>query len=142
MPGKITNEVLEARLKCRYKAHLKMSGERGEPHDYELLLTESRVHVRAAARAKLLARHPGQDVPTGVPLTTDLLKRGLPLLLDATYEDDDLSVRFDALVRVGESPLYLPVLFHEAEKATAGLRLLLWLHGAVLAGVHGKEPDA
>jgi predicted RecB family nuclease len=142
MPRKITNDILEARLKCRYKVHLKTAGERGEPHDYELLLVESRGHVHAAARAKLLARHPGQEVPTGMPLTADLLKRGLPLLLDAAYEDDDLAVRFDALVRVGESHLYLPVLFHEVEKVTADLRLLLGLYGAILAGVQGKEPDA
>ena len=58
MPGKITNEVLQARLKCRQKAHLKMAGERGEPHDHELLLIESRDKVRAAARAKLDAPAP------------------------------------------------------------------------------------
>jgi predicted RecB family nuclease len=145
MSGKITNDVLQARIKCRYKVHLKMAGEQGEPHDYELLLVESRGHVRAAATAKLVARHPGQEVPSGLPLTAELLKRGLPLLLNATFEDGDLSVRFDALVRAeGESPLgrfhYVPVLFHEAEKMTAGLRLLLGVHGVILGGVQGKEP--
>jgi predicted RecB family nuclease len=145
MSGKITNDVLEARLRCRYKAHLEMVGERGEPHDHEVLMQESRERLRQAATAKLLARHAGQEVPTGLPLTADLLNRGLPLLLDAIFEDGDLSVRLDALVRVeGDSALggfhYVPVLFHEAEKATAGLRLLLGLYGAILAGVQGNEP--
>jgi hypothetical protein len=93
MPGKITGDILEARLKCKYKAHLKLAGDQGEPHDYERLLKESREHVRACARHKRIARHPGQEVPSGLPLTADLLKRGLPLLLDVPFEDDDLSVR-------------------------------------------------
>ena len=51
----------------------------------------------------------------------------MPLLLDAVFKDEDLSVRFDALLRVdGDSPLgcfhYQPVIYHEAEKATANLR--------------------
>ena len=147
MPSKISNDVLEARLPCRYKAHLKTCAERGEPHDYELLLVESRGHVRATARAKLLARHADQEAPTGVPLTANLLGKGSPLLLDATFEDDDLSVRLDALVRMdGNSVLggfhYIPVLFHEAEKTTADLRLLLGLYGAILATVQDKEPAA
>src|SRR5262249_22489872 len=78
-------------------------------------------------------------------LTADLLKRGLPLLLDIAFEDEDLSVRFAALLRVdGDSPLggfhYVPVLFHEVEKATPDLRLLLGIHGVILCGVQGKEP--
>ena len=36
MTGKITADTLEARLKCKFKAHLKTAGEHGEPHDYDL----------------------------------------------------------------------------------------------------------
>src|SRR5262249_16157965 len=61
------------------------------------------------------------------------------------FEDACLPVRFDALLRVdGDSPLgsfhYLPVLFHEAEKTTADVRLLLGILGMALAEVQGKEP--
>jgi predicted RecB family nuclease len=142
MSTKITNVVLESRLRCKYKAHLKMADEQGEPHDYEILMKESREHVRVLATAKLLARHPGHKDARGLPLTADLLKRGLPLLFDVTFEDDDLSIRFDALLRVGPphgSP-YVPVLFHEAEKVPADLRLLLAIHGVILGGVQGHEP--
>lgn len=145
MSGKITSDVLESRLKCRYKGHLKTAGEQGLPHDYEILMKESRERIRQAATAMLLARHDGDEVPSGLPLTADLLKRGLPLLLNAVFEDEDLSVRFDALLRVdGDSRLgcfhYQPVIFHEAEKATNDLRMLVALHGIILAGVQGKEP--
>ena len=57
MTATITREVLENHLKCRYKGHLKLAGERGGPSDYELLLTEAREWVRQAATEKLLARH-------------------------------------------------------------------------------------
>src|SRR5260370_31226246 len=100
MSEKVTNAVLESRLKCRYKAHLKMAGEQGQPHDYELMLMYSREHVRASATAKLLARRLGQEVPQALPLTAELLKSGQPLLLDVIFEDCDLSIRFYALRRV------------------------------------------
>jgi predicted RecB family nuclease len=147
MSGKITSDVLESRLKCRYKGHLKTVGEQGLPHDYEILMKESRERIGRAATPKLLARYDGDEIPSGLSLTADVLKRGLPLLLDATFEDEDLSVRFDALLRVNGASLlggfhYQPVIFHEAEKATANLRMLLTLHGLILCGVQGKEPSA
>src|SRR5262245_20715621 len=55
MSGKITCDVLESYLKCRYKGHLKTMGEKGLSHDYEILLKESREQIRQAATAKLLA---------------------------------------------------------------------------------------
>jgi predicted RecB family nuclease len=145
MTSKITVELLMARLKCRYKAHLKMAGERGQPHDYELLQLEAREHVRSAARTQLLARHPEVEIPQGQPLDAELLKRGLPLLLDVTLEDADLSVRFDALLRVeGESSLgafhYAPVLFHEVGNPTPELRLILAALAELVGTVEGKIP--
>jgi predicted RecB family nuclease len=144
MPGKLTSGVLESSLKCRFKAYLKTAGEQGQPHDYEILMQESREQIRLAARTRLLSQHEGQEVLSGLPLTTDLLKRGLPLLLDCTFEDEDLSVPFDALLRVdGESSLgkfyYQPVIFHPAEKATPELRLLLAMYDVILGAVQGKE---
>jgi predicted RecB family nuclease len=145
MSGKITSDVLESYLKCRYKGHLKTMGEKGVSHDYEILMKESRERIRRAATARLLARHDGEEVPIRLPLTADLLKRGLPLLLDTSFEDEDLDVCFDALLRVnGDSRLggfhYQPVIFNEAEKTAANLRMLLALHGVILCGIQGKEP--
>ena len=147
MSGKITNDVLESRLKCRYKAHLKMVGEQGNPPNYEVLLKDSREHVRVSATAKLLARHLGQEVPQGLLLTAELLKGGLPLLLDAKFEDGDLFIRFDALLRVeGKSRLggfhYAPMLFHEAEKPTPDLRMVLGTYAELLGPIQGNVPAA
>jgi predicted RecB family nuclease len=145
MSGKVTGDVLESYLNCKLKASLKLAGERGEKHDYELLQVESRDRVCRAATERLLARHPGHEAPQGMPLTAELLGRGLPLLLDVTFEDEDLSISFDALLRVDDKSRpggfhYAPVLFHEAEKPSPNLRLLLAVQGLLLAGVQGEGP--
>ena len=58
MAATITREVLESHLKCRYKGHLKLAGERGSLSDYELVRAEVREQVREAATEKLLeVRH-------------------------------------------------------------------------------------
>src|SRR5262249_35038472 len=116
---KITNEVLEAHLNCKYKGHLKLAGESGTKSDYEAMTTEARQESREEAVANLLARFP--DASRGVTVTAALLKVGKPLLADATLEDDALSIRFDALKRAdGASKLgghhYLPVLHVHGDK--------------------------
>jgi predicted RecB family nuclease len=143
----ITREVLESHLHCRYKGHLKLGGHQGEPTDYERLRREARERVRLAATDLLLRRNRGGEVLRGASLTPEVLRRGVPLLLDATLEGEGLSVRFDALLRVpGPSPCgdfhYLPVLFHEAERPTKELRALLQLLGLLLGTVQGAEPAA
>jgi predicted RecB family nuclease len=81
----------------------------------------------------------------GPSATPAVLRRGVPLLLDATVEDEEVCLRFDALQRTaGSSRLgdfhYLPVLFHEAEKPARKLRALLELLGRVLGSVQGRQP--
>jgi predicted RecB family nuclease len=137
MTAKITREVLESFLKCRYKGHLKLAGQQGEKADYEILMAEARGRVRLAATERLLARHPEGEVLRSVAATPDVLRQGVPLILDAVVEDTDFCVRFDALQRAaGPSSLgdfhYVPVLFHEAEKAGKEHRALLELLGLIL----------
>ena len=96
MAIKITKDVLESYLNCKYKGHLKLAGVLGTKSDYDLLL-ESRNHVRLAATDKLVARRTGSEVRRGSIITTAILKQGLPLLLDATVQNKEFSVCFDAL---------------------------------------------
>jgi len=133
-------------LNCRYKGHLKLAGEQGSPSDYEQLMRESREQVRLAATAKLLARHKEGEVLRGLTMTLAVLRRGVPLLLDATVEDEEFCIRLDALQRAdGSSRLgnfhYMPVLFHEAERPARKLRALLELLGLVLGSIQGRPPS-
>jgi hypothetical protein len=51
--AKITRDVLESFLHCKYKAHLKIRGQEGHKSDYEILLG-FRERIGLAATAKLL----------------------------------------------------------------------------------------
>ena len=97
MPTKIARDVLESYLNCKYKGYLKLTGQQGTKSDYENLLTELRTEVRVAAIDKILARHAGEEIPGNIPLTTPVLRQGASFLLDATLEDDFLSLHFDGL---------------------------------------------
>src|SRR4051794_14957733 len=96
---KITTEVLEAHLDCKTKGRLKLAGESGVASDYEAMTSQARQASREAALVKLVARFGQGDDCRGVAVTADSLKKGSPLLADATLEDEVLSVRFDALKR-------------------------------------------
>ena len=145
MTMKITQDVIESYLHCRYKSYLKLAGEQGSLSDYEQLMRESRERVRLAGIKKLLLQHKESEMLRGCIVTPAVLKRGVPLLLDATVEAKEFGLRFDALQRVaGSSRLgdfhYVPVLFHEAERPARKPRALLELLGLVLEAVQGWQP--
>jgi predicted RecB family nuclease len=69
----------------------------------------------------------------------------VPLILDEVVEDDDFCVRLDALQRAADpSSLgdfhYVPVVIHEAERASKEHKALLELLGLILGTVQGREP--
>src|SRR4051812_11784808 len=116
MATKITSDVLESYLQCKFKGYLKLAGQRGTKCDFEAMLTELRAEVRLKAIDAIIARHPGDQVARNIPLTTANLKQGPQYIFDGTFEGDALALHCDGLKRVpGESKLgdfhYLPVLF-------------------------------
>ena len=145
MNGKITRDVLESYLNCKFKGHLKLTGQQGTKSDYETLLTEIRAEVRLAAIEKILARHPGEEIPRNIPLTITALKEGASFILDATLEDDLVSLNFDGLKKVdGPSKLgdfyYIPMLSHEGEKVRKEQKFLLEIYGLLLSRIQGQMP--
>ena len=147
MGRKITREVLESYLHCKTKAHLKLAGQQGIMSDYEALLLARRQEVRQQAIAKILARHAEAEVPRDIPLTVAALRSGQPFVLDATLEDDLLSLVFDGLKRVaGASKLgdfhYVPMLFHGGQRVGKEQKLLLQLYGLLLSQIQGQVPSS
>src|SRR4051812_2553640 len=137
MATKITSDVLESYLHCKFKGHLKLAGQQGTKCDFEAMLTELRAEVRLKAIDAIIARHPGEQVARNIPLTTASLKEGSQYILDGTLEDDSLSLHFDGLKRVdGPSKLgnfhYVPVLFHGGRQVRKEQRLLLAVYGFLL----------
>jgi predicted RecB family nuclease len=147
MAMKITRDILESYLQCKYKAHLKLAKQQGIKADYELLLLEFRNRVRMEAADKLVTRHKQSDLAQGLVMTLKILKHGASLLLDASVEDEELSICFDALQKgAGPSMLgnfhYIPVLFHEAERPSRLQKDLLELYGLIIGDLQGRHPDS
>jgi predicted RecB family nuclease len=145
MATKITRDIIESYLNCKYKGYLKLTGERGTPSDYETMTTAARQASREEAIAKLAARHSEEDASRGTAVTAVVLKQGITLLADATFENDVLSLRFDGLKRAaGTSKLgghhYLPVLHNHSDKVGRQQKLLLAVFGLALADVQGLLP--
>ncbi len=145
MTAKITLDILESYLQCKYKCHLKLLGEHGTPSAYEQLMRATRHRLRLAARDALLSQHGERESLCNHAVTVTVLEQSAPLLLDALVEDERLSVRFDALQRApGPSKLgnfhYIPVLVHEAERPAQPQRTLLELCGVILGPLQGRMP--
>src|SRR5262249_29344291 len=120
MATEITRDTIESYLNCKYKGHLKLTGESGTISDYEAMATAASVTAREQAVTRLVARFGGGDACRGMTITAALLKQGNSLLVDAILEDDGLSIRLDALKRAdGASKLgghhYVPVLHHRED---------------------------
>ena len=147
MATKITRQILEAYLNCKTKAYLKLAGQQGIVSDYEGLLISTRQEVRQQAIGKILARNPEGEVARDIILTAAALREGPSFVLNATLEDDLLSLSFDGLKRVdGPSKLgdfhYVPMLFHEGQKVGKEQRLLLEIYGLLLSRLQGQMPSS
>jgi predicted RecB family nuclease len=147
MATKITRDIVESYLNCKYKGHLQLAGQQGTRSDYELLLAKSRDEWRCRAIDKILARHQGEEVARDVVLTPSALKQGAAFIFNATLEDEHVALAFDGLKRVdGPSTVgdyhYLPVLHHYGDKVGRQQKVLLALHGPALARVQGLQPAA
>src|SRR6266849_1652511 len=114
---KVTRDVFESGLQCKYKAFLKLTGNRGMKSDYETLLAATREEVRLVTIDKIVAAHPDDEIVRNVPFTTAALKRGSSFIFDIAFEDDRISILFDGLKRIGGASKlghfhYIPILFH------------------------------
>lgn len=145
MATKITRDIIESYLNCKYKGHLKLTGARGTQSDSEAMTTAAKASSREQALTLLAARYGEGAAGRGAAVTAALLTQGAPFLLDASLEDDGLSLRLDALKRMdGASKLgdhhYLPVLHVHGDKVGRREKTLLALVGLALAGVQELQP--
>jgi predicted RecB family nuclease len=145
MITKITREVLESHLSCKYKSHLKLDDHQGSITDYEEMLLAERREVRQKVLGKILTPHSELVVAREIVLTAATLRAGPSLVLDAILEDDVLALAFDGLKRIDEpSSLgdfhYIPLLFYEGGKVGKRQKLLLEILGLLLSQIQGRLP--
>src|SRR3954447_25549611 len=86
MATKITRDIIESYLNCKYKGHLKLTGESGTISDYEAMTSAARGSSREQALTRLAARFGEGPAGPGAVVTAALLKQGAPFLLDASLE--------------------------------------------------------
>jgi predicted RecB family nuclease len=145
MATKITRDIIESYLNCKYKGHLKLAGQSGTISDYEAMTTAASATSREQALARLVARFGQGHACQGTAVTAAVLKQGAPILLDASLEDEDLSLRLDALKQVdGASKVgdhhYIPILYSYGDRAGRREKVLLAVFGLVLARIQGLRP--
>ncbi len=61
MATKISRDIIESYLNCKYKGHLKLTGESGTISEYEAMTTTARQVSRESALTKLAARFELED---------------------------------------------------------------------------------
>src|SRR5262249_37078061 len=145
MTARITRDLIESYLSCKYKGHLRLAGQRGTTSDYELLLTASREEVKRRATDKILSRYAPDVVERNIPLTPAALMCGAAFLLNPVLEDDSLCLAFDGLQRVPGASLlgdyhYVPVLFTEGHRVRKVRRALLDVYALLLSRLQGRLP--
>lgn len=145
MATKLTRDIIESYLNCKYKGHLKLIGESGTKSDYETMIAAARVSSREQAVARLIARFGEGGACRGMAVTAATLKQGRQLLTDAHLEDDDMLLRFDALKRAESASTlgdhhYVPVLHNHGDIVGRREKLLLAVLGLALARMQELRP--
>lgn len=142
----LTDDIFAAFLKCQYKAYLKLRGAAGVRSEYEQLQARLEAEYRVAARNDLLRMHGHAAVVQDPPSLPDAIRRGVPLILNATAKDANETCHLDGLERTGGNRAdaggtYIPILFTPHERVTAEDRLRLAFVASILARVEGVQPD-
>ncbi|MGA2402910.1 MAG: TM0106 family RecB-like putative nuclease [Syntrophobacteraceae bacterium] len=145
MNTKMTRDILESHLYCKYKGYLKIVGQQGTKSDYEIMLAQLQAQVRLAAIDKIFARCPENDVLPNGTLTTSLLKQGRLFFLDAVVDYGFVSFQLDGIKRVdGPSKVgafhYSPMLFYEGGQPRKEQKLMLEIYGLILSQLQGRTP--
>jgi hypothetical protein len=137
MDAKISNDVLDAYVRCSYKAYLLLDGKREELPSYAALRELRRNTLRDQVATKLRAEL-GDDVGEGVTVTPAALAKAAAVLLTPTLTRERFDLRLDGLKRVpGESSLgafhYVPILITADSRVRNADRLLIEMLALLLA---------
>ena len=88
MVEKITRDVLESHLACKYKCHLKLAGKQGSKSNYESSLIELRAREKRVSIVNFLAHHRAPKIIRDTDLDVSILKTGPEVILDGTLKTD------------------------------------------------------
>jgi predicted RecB family nuclease len=129
---KVDNSMFLDFLHCPYKAHLRLSGRKGKPSEYETIQDELSRKFREQAVKSLLKSDKGRHTCQSPDSLSYSMRAGYSLIVDSSSEDGSLCPHFDALRKVPYRDEYSPILFVHSEKVSANDKLLLAFLGLCL----------
>lgn len=137
----ITSEIEVAYTQCKLKAYfLLCSDKKGISHEYISILEEEAKKNRAEYFSKIK-----MEMPKSKIYSSDSMKKGVPILLEANLTFDDLGVYADVLTRVEEISSqrmhnYTPTLVVGTYKISKEQKFQLAFIGYVLSNFQKEKP--
>jgi len=136
METRITQDVLESYIHCRYKAYLKLKGQSGTKSDYENLRVKLRNEVRLKAFSKIYAQASDKQVMSDVVLTDSVFDQEPLFVLNTSIKVGHLTVVIDGIKRITtkrqDLSFYAPMMIYEGSRIRKEQRLFLELCAAFL----------
>jgi predicted RecB family nuclease len=143
--AKITRDVLESYIACRYKAYLMLAGHEADTRQEQ----EPAAPTNSAQTPSLEQIAHLQDeirADGHIELTSKLLSQGFPEIIGSLYQTTSSSIQFDGLQRVaGRSDIgdfhYIPILFHPNGQMQKAKKFLLHVYSFILNEIQGRSPE-
>jgi predicted RecB family nuclease len=136
METRITQDILESYIHCRYKAYLKLKGQSGIKSDYENFRLKLRSEVRLKAFSKIYAQTSDKKVMSDVVLTDSVFNKEPLFILNTSIKVGHLTIVIDGIKRITTKRqdlfFYAPMMIYEGSRIRKEQRLLLELCAAFL----------
>lgn len=131
---KITSDLIEAFVRCRYKAYLKCTSQQGSATEFDSLERRLAHAYEEKAGQRLAERFSPNEAAYGPLPVEQLLKGRQRLVLNAAISDEQHSVTLPAVERLGSGRQqdYASVIFTPSNKVTRFVKSLAALSATVL----------
>src|SRR5439155_6060006 len=142
---KITNQLFDAFVRCKFKLHLLATGHKGVTAEYGILLEDLDRKYREGAILRFQQQFNANQIINNPASILDAQTRGPELMLDVVLTNDQFSVDAVVLNKISDDgcfgrPEYAPMLFFQREKINRWDKLLISFNALVLSDVLGDLP--
>ncbi|MGD0463437.1 MAG: TM0106 family RecB-like putative nuclease [Tepidisphaeraceae bacterium] len=142
---KITNQLFDAFIRCKFKFHLLATGHKGVTAEYGQLLEDLDRKYRQEAILRLQQQSSASQVVNNPASIVDAQTEGSELMLDVALANDQFSVDSVVLKKIADDgrlgrPAYAPMLFFQREKISRWDKLRIAFHALGLFDVLGDMP--
>ena len=135
----LTLDIMEAFVRCRYKAFMKLTDQIGSPTEYESLERRLADAYQEKAMQRLVEKSSPREIAYGPLSLEDVPKGRHKLILNVSSTDEHGSISIPAIERLasGRQPDYAALTFSPGNKVTKPTKLLAALLGTALTAWGG-----